>query len=176
MGMRVGRVMGVGITNRIGMAMSLAMAMTRATGIGPGLGLEGAQFDPHRQSQASHHGIQHRIMGVTQPIGPNADRHVTVAQVIAGPRQQQVIPAVRHRQGLGRRPHLDHPALLVAQQIPILETGATTLQEEPRLAAIVQSDPQAAFDAAVVGEGEGSVRRVGVVELLGESDHVKGVA
>ena len=50
--MRVARVMGMGVINRAGRGMRLAVGMTSATGIGPGLGLEGAKLDPHRQSQA----------------------------------------------------------------------------------------------------------------------------
>ena len=52
--MRVARVMGMGVINRAGMglAVGLAVNMTSATGIGPGLGLEGAMFDPYSQSQA----------------------------------------------------------------------------------------------------------------------------
>ena len=65
MGMRVARVMGMGVINRAGRGMRLAVGMTSATGIGPGLGLEGAKLDLHRQSQAPQHGIQHRVVGVT---------------------------------------------------------------------------------------------------------------
>lgn len=54
--MRVGRVMGMAVIHPAGMDLGVGMGpavdMTGTAGIGPGLGLEGATFDPHRQSQA----------------------------------------------------------------------------------------------------------------------------
>jgi hypothetical protein len=54
----------------------------------------------------------------------------------------------------------------------VAETGASG-QEQPRLAAIVEYDPQAAAAAALQRQGEAGVDMPGLGDGLGESDHQK---
>jgi hypothetical protein len=92
---------------------------TATPGIGAGFGFEGPFLIAHRQPQAAQHGVQDMIVLVAQPASLNAQGHMAITQVVAGPRQQQGVWAGRHGQAFRGGPHPDGQALRTGQQIPI---------------------------------------------------------
>ena len=114
------------------------------------------------------------VVGVAQTPGGNLQGHVPVAQVVAGPCQQQGVVTDGTGQGLRRRPHRHHQTVVAAQAIP----GAQTIgafEEDPRLSPVVQHRSQATALALIQGQGDADRGRHRGCELMGEANHVSGV-
>jgi hypothetical protein len=149
------------MTMGMAVVMGVIQRQVRATatpGIGAGFGFEGTFLIAHRQPQAAQHGVQDMVVLIAEPASLDAQGHMAITQVVAGPGQQQGVRAGRHGQAFRGGPHPDGQALRAGQQITFPQAYPPR-QEEPGLAAIVQLHPQAALDPTPQGQGQGGNRR-----------------
>lgn len=87
----------------------LVVAVTMPTrGVAASLGLERTLDHLGVQPQLVHQPVQHVVVLVRQTPGLDLQRHVTIAQVVGGARQQVNVAGLYGRKQLGARPHLDH--------------------------------------------------------------------
>ncbi len=89
--------------------------MTVATGVGTVFRLERRLFHRHRQAQATHHGIQHMIMLVTQPAITDLQRNMAITQMIGGAHHQMHVVTAHGTDGFLRGPDFNQAPLLIQQ-------------------------------------------------------------
>ena len=112
------RVMIVAVRMVVAGVTVLLMRMTmRGSGIGAALGIE-RRFDlDDTRAQPLHHRLDDVIPADAQRLRQELGRQMAVAEMPGDPDQVMRIASLDLEQRLGRRHHLDHPAVLEHQRI-----------------------------------------------------------
>jgi hypothetical protein len=88
------------------------------------LGFEAGGFVSYRKPEATHHFIEHVIGLVAKPTGPDLQRDVPIAEVVARTCEAQWIIRTRDGDGFGGRRHAHDRTVRRAQSIAVVESRA----------------------------------------------------
>ena len=89
----------------------------RVAAVSAGLWLERRLFDSDGEAQAANHLIEHVIVLITNPAVTDLQRHVPIAQMIAGPAQSHGLRGSHGRDGFRFSDDLHYAAIFREQQI-----------------------------------------------------------
>lgn len=123
----------------VSVVVMMSMMMTVAlAGVSAGFRLERQLAKGHRQAELAQHIVQHVIVMVAQLARHDLQRHVTVAEVVAGLRQHKRIVAAHYRHPFISGNHLHKlGAFFVAEHIAAAQQQAAG-QQQAGFPAIVE--------------------------------------
>jgi hypothetical protein len=136
------------------MLTPLLVAMAVAARVPAGLGLEGSLEHAHGKPELLHQAVEHVVVLVRQPPWLNLQRHVAIAQVVSGAREQVAIGALDRRQQLGARSHLDDQLAIAAGQPIAVFQRQTAVEQQPYLQPAVEARAQPGPSPQLEGERE----------------------
>jgi len=169
MTMRVGlRVVLAGVMRMI--IMRVAM---RGAGIGATFGIERRLDLDDARAEPLHHRLDYMIAADAQPLRHELRRQMTVAEMPGDPDQMMRIASLDLEQRLGRRHHLDQPAVLQHQRIAAAERDGV-FEIEQELQSARARHRHAATMTIVEIEHDGVGRRLRPAMLsndTGRADH-----
>ncbi|HXK17677.1 MAG TPA: hypothetical protein VNG33_07735 [Polyangiaceae bacterium] len=130
-----------------------------AAGVAARLGLEGPFEHLGVESQLMHQAIEHVVVLVRKPPGLDLQRHVPIAQVVRGARQQVAISRLDDRQQLWSGAHLDHQLAVARRQTIAVFQRQAALEQEAHLTPAVQTRSQSRSAAQLENQRQRFFRR-----------------
>jgi hypothetical protein len=129
-----------------------------------GLGLKRGAARLDGEPEASHHFVEDVVVFVDEPAVAELDRHVTVAKVVCGAQEHVGITGACDGERFDCSAYDDDRATIREEAIAVSQ-GAAALQDQRRLAAVVEREAQAAPPALV--ERQGRCPRRGFRDFVG---------
>ena len=143
--------------------MRMAVIMS-ARGIGAALGIEGSLDLDHAAAQALHHRLDDMIAANAQALRHQLGRQMAIAEMPGDADQMMRIGALDLEQRLGRRHHLDQPAVFQHQRVAAAKRDGI-LQIEQEFEAARARHRHASPVTVVEIEHDGVGRRFGPAML-----------
>ena len=134
--------------------------------IGAGLGFERFVRDAKFEAHPGEHGVEDVVVAVAQPVRPELQRDVPVAQMVGAASQQSGLASVGGRDGFTGREDLDDAAVLGAQAVPAAQNLAPR-QDDTDLLAVLEARAEAAAAAHIEGQHQPRARRPGRIGRCG---------
>jgi hypothetical protein len=135
----------------------MAMCVTHAI-VGAGFGFEWRLLEIDHKADPDEHFVEHVIVLITQKTSPDLQRHMPIAKVITGPREQQrSIHVDRANRFFGGTNLYNFTAL--RNDTLTVQQDATARQEQTSRCAVVQLDFLARLDALLESERHRAVQR-----------------
>ncbi|KAI3491523.1 hypothetical protein L1887_44144 [Cichorium endivia] len=121
----------------------------------------------HLQTELAQHVVENVVVVIAQLAGRDLQRHVAVAQVVAGAGEQERIGAAHHGNRLRGGDHFDDLAAVVGRQQVAPAQQQAARQHQPCFATVVQRYAGAAFHPHVNRQRDAGGNRMRVVQALG---------
>jgi hypothetical protein len=148
----------VGMPMRMGMyVIAMAVRMITLTVIGARFRMKRRCHAVDRKTEAAHHVIEHMIVLPGELAGRNLQHHVTIAQMIGGAHQLEMIMAFNNRQLFRRGIDANAAAVIGQQHVAVFQYRATR-QKKTQYGATARRDFLAAFLPLVVNQIDDIVR------------------